>query len=134
MVFGSIIPQGNLSLPQTLSLAKIYLDTARNLTTDTEIFLALCRDAEASLTQAKKFSKNTKEPSVQGSIAAIHIDLSNLLEANGYKNEAKIFQKRSEKWGQRHRNETNIDKINWRHQHHTIIKTHAASSLKGSNL
>jgi len=99
VVFGSIIPQGNLSLQQTLSLTRIYLNTARSSATDTDIFLALCRDAETSLTQAKKISKNTKEPSVQESIAAIHIDLSYLLEANGYENEAKIFQKRSEKWG-----------------------------------
>jgi hypothetical protein len=100
MVFGGVIssPRGHLSLQQALELAGIYLENASN-STDPDIALVLCHDTEVSLSQVKKVARNNEDKTMHGRIATVYIGLGNLLDSNGYRDEAKAFYKKSEKWG-----------------------------------
>ena len=99
MVFGSVIssPKGNLSLLQVLDLANIYLENASK-STDPDITLVFCHDAEVSLTHVKKAAKNNSDKSMHRSIASVYIGLGDLLGSKGHVDEAKTFYKKSEKW------------------------------------
>jgi hypothetical protein len=107
MVFGSIIPShlGALSLKQALEVTNMYLENGYK-TTDHDIALVLCHEAEAALSQAK--SANKKYPvhpndagyqALHEEVATAYIDLSKLLERQGYQGEAQAICKKAEKWG-----------------------------------
>jgi len=100
MVFGSIIssPRGSLSLQQALDLANIYLENARN-TQDPAIALVLCHDTEVSLSHVKRAAKYTEDKTMREGIATVYIELGDLLDNHGHRNEAQIFRKKSDKWG-----------------------------------
>jgi hypothetical protein len=100
MVFGSIIssPRGSLSLQKIISLANVYLENASK-SSDPEILLVLCHDAEVSLAQARKTAKNTEDKAMREGIATVYIGLGDLLDSQGHRNEAQAFYKKSEKWG-----------------------------------
>lgn len=100
MVLGSIIssPRGNLSLKKSLDLASLYLENACR-STDPETILVLCYDTEVSLSHAKKTARKSGDESMNGLIATIHVDLSDLLDKQGHREEATAFRKKSEKWG-----------------------------------
>jgi hypothetical protein len=65
---------------------------------DPEIILVLCHDTEVSLSQAKRAAKLTEDKSMYGTIAAIHVELGDLLSSQGHRDEAKAFRKKAEKW------------------------------------
>ncbi|KAK3816625.1 MAG: WD40-repeat-containing domain protein [Benniella sp.] len=100
MVFGSVIssPRGNLSLQQVIHLANVYLENASK-STDPDIRLVLCHDAEISLSQAKKAAKYTEDKAMREGIASVYDGLGELLEHDGHGNEAQAFYKKSEKLG-----------------------------------
>ncbi|KAF9350163.1 hypothetical protein BGX34_001378 [Mortierella sp. NVP85] len=100
MVFGSIIssPRGSLSLQQALDLTNIYLENARN-TRDPTIALVLCHDTEVSLSHVKRAAKYTGDKTMREGIATAYIELGDLLDKQGHRDEAQIFRKKSEKWG-----------------------------------
>ncbi|KAG0221243.1 hypothetical protein BGX31_010063 [Mortierella sp. GBA43] len=107
MLSRSIVPafKGALSLHQSLELCNTYLDSAYK-TTDRDIALLLCHDAEAALGHAKSVEKrlpdHLKDTTYQiwrSGIAAAYVDLGKLLEFQGYGNEAKLMCKKTEKWG-----------------------------------
>ncbi|KAF9349119.1 hypothetical protein BGX34_002021, partial [Mortierella sp. NVP85] len=100
MVFSSVISSQREHLPlrKILDLANLYLENACK-STDPEIVLILCHDTEVSLSHAKKTARKSGDESMNGLIAAIHVDLSDLLERQGHRDEATTFRKKSEKWG-----------------------------------
>ncbi|KAG0221244.1 hypothetical protein BGX31_010064, partial [Mortierella sp. GBA43] len=107
MLSRSIVPafKGALSLHQALELCNTYLDSAFK-TTDRDIALLLCHDAEVALSHAKSAEKrlpnHLKDTTYQiwrSGIAAAYIDLGKLLEFQGYGNEAELMCKKTEKWG-----------------------------------
>jgi hypothetical protein len=100
MVFGSVIssPRGNLSLQKALDLANLYLDNACK-STDPEIILVLCHDTEVSLSQAKRAGKHVEDKAMRQGIATVYIELGDLLDSHGHRDEAQTFYKKSEKWG-----------------------------------
>lgn len=100
MAFGSIIssPRGSLSLSQALDLANIYLENARR-TPDPNIALVLCHDTEVSLSHVKRAAKNTDDKVMREGIATVYIELGELLDKQGHRDEAQAFYKKSEKWG-----------------------------------
>ena len=100
MVFGSIIssPRATLSLQQALHLANVYLENARNAD-DPSIALVLCHDTELSLSQVKRAAKHSEDTTMHEGIASLYIELSELLDTHGRKNEAQAFCKKSFKWG-----------------------------------
>jgi hypothetical protein len=100
MVFGSIIssPRATLSLHQALHLANLYLENARNAI-DPSIALVFCHDTELSLSQVKRAAKHAEDTSMHGGIASVYIELGELLETRGRKNEAQDIYKKSIKWG-----------------------------------
>jgi hypothetical protein len=102
MVFGSIIPspRGSLSLQQLLDLANIYLENAFK-STDPDITLVLCHDAEASLTHVKKAAKNNDDKSMHGRIATVFIGLGDLLDSQSHRDEAQAFYKNQRNGGKR---------------------------------
>lgn len=107
MVFGIVTPShlSALSLQQALELSNIYLENAYK-TTDRNIALVLCHEAEVALSQAKSASK--KYPShpddighqtLREGVATAYIDLGKLMERQGYQGEAQSICKKAEKWG-----------------------------------
>lgn len=100
MVFSSAFSshRGNLSLQASLDLAKTYLKNAQE-STDTETISVLCHDTKDALSQAKKLARKTKDESMNTVIAALHIELSQLLDKQGHRDDAAMFRKKSEKWG-----------------------------------
>ncbi|KAF9925808.1 hypothetical protein BGZ65_007563, partial [Modicella reniformis] len=107
MLRSTIVPSrlGVLSLQQSLELTNVYLENAYK-TTDHNIALVLCHDAEASLSQAKIAArKNRIHPKdsanqvLREGIIAAYIDLGKLLETQGYQVEAEMICKKAEKWG-----------------------------------
>ncbi|KAF9359465.1 hypothetical protein BGX34_008340 [Mortierella sp. NVP85] len=103
MVFGSIVssPLGSLSPQQTLQLANVYLDNACNMD-DPDIALVLCHDTEVSLSQAKKAVRRTGDQGAIKDIAAVYVNLGNLLETRGYSNGAQTSYKKAVKLGGNH--------------------------------
>ncbi|KAF9362919.1 hypothetical protein BGX34_005257, partial [Mortierella sp. NVP85] len=99
-MFGSVIssPRGNLSLQQVIYLANVYLENASK-STDPDIRLVLCHDAEISLNQAKKAAKHTEDKAMREGIAAIYSELGELMSHDGHGNEAQAFYNKSEKLG-----------------------------------
>ncbi|KAF9358182.1 hypothetical protein BGX34_009039, partial [Mortierella sp. NVP85] len=100
MLFGSVIssPLGSLSPQKALELANVYLDSAFKAS-DTDIALILCRDTEMSLVQAKKATKQSKDPMTIEGIATAYMNLGKLLEKHGYGSESRIICKKGEKLG-----------------------------------
>jgi hypothetical protein len=107
MISRTIVPafKGALSLRQALELCNAYLDCAFN-TTDRDIALLLCHDADLALSQAKsaekRFPNHLKDNSYltwRRGIATAYIDLGKLLELQGYGDEASLMCKKTEKWG-----------------------------------
>ncbi|KAG0239060.1 hypothetical protein BGX31_003033, partial [Mortierella sp. GBA43] len=107
MLSRSIVPapKGSLSLHQALELCNVFLDGAFK-TTDRNIALLLCHDAEVALFQAKSADKKLPEhlkdaryQILRNGIAAAYIDLGKLLELQGYGDEGDLIRKKSEKWG-----------------------------------
>ncbi|KAK3823296.1 MAG: hypothetical protein J3Q66DRAFT_437681 [Benniella sp.] len=82
-----------LSPQQRLDLAKVYLENARK-TKELNITLVLCRDAEVSLSNAEKATKN-HQPLLDG-IATAYSALGKLLGERGRVSEAYAFRKKSE--------------------------------------
>jgi hypothetical protein len=99
-MFGSIIssPRASLSLHQALRLANVYLENARK-ENDSGVALVLCHDTEMSLSQVKRTAKHTQDKTMRAEIATIYIELGELLDTQGQRNEAQVFYKKSEKWG-----------------------------------
>lgn len=99
MALGDIIssPRGDLSLQQSMHLARIYLENARK-ETDPKIVLVLCHDTEASMTQVSEAAKRTKNQILREGIATIYANLGTLLDTQGYRVEARAFFKKSGKW------------------------------------
>jgi hypothetical protein len=91
-------PKGTLSLQKTLDLANLYLENA-NKSTDPEIIMVLCHEAEISLSQAKKVARKTKVETTNGWIATLYNGLCNLLDKHGHIDEAAEFRKKCEKLG-----------------------------------
>ncbi|KAF9350015.1 hypothetical protein BGX34_001454, partial [Mortierella sp. NVP85] len=92
MLSRSIVPapKNALSLHQALELTHLYLENAYK-TTDRDIALLLCHDAEVALTQAKNANKkihtrpgDTDYQVLRDGVAAAYIDLGKLLERQGY--------------------------------------------------
>jgi hypothetical protein len=107
MLTRTIVPafKGALSLHQALELSSVYLEGAFK-TTDHDIALLLCGNAEAALSHArnadKKFPehlKNARYEKWRSEIAAAFIDLSKLLQFQGYGDEAELMCKKTVKWG-----------------------------------
>jgi hypothetical protein len=100
MAFGSVIssPRGSLSLQQVIDLASLYLENAAK-STDPDILLVLCHDAEVSLSQAKKVAKNKEDKTMRYGIATVYTGLGSLLDHHGHGKEAQAFYKKSEKMG-----------------------------------
>lgn len=99
MAFGTIIssPRGDLSLQQVLYLANLYLKNARK-ETDHNIVLMLCHDVEVLLSHVKR-AKYTEDKTTHEGIATVYAELGELLDSHGHRNEALMFNKKSEKWG-----------------------------------
>ena len=99
-MFGSIIssPRATLSLHKVLDLASVYLENACKAV-DPNITLVLCHDTEVSLSQVKRAAKHTEDAAMRERMTILYIGLSELLEAQGHKNEAQAFYKKSVKWG-----------------------------------
>jgi hypothetical protein len=100
MVFGSVISssRGNLSLQQAIHLANVYLESASK-STDLDILLVLCHDAEVSLSQVKKAAKITENKAMREGVATVYIRLGDLLGHHGHGNEAQAFYKKSDRFG-----------------------------------
>jgi hypothetical protein len=107
MLSRSIVPapKSALTLLQALELTNVYLENAYR-TTDSNIALVLCHDAEGALSQAKNANKkhpiHPKDPEHQmlhDGMAAAYIDLGKLLERQGYQAESQVIRKKAEKWG-----------------------------------
>jgi hypothetical protein len=107
MLSRSIVPAPKtaLSLQQALELTNVYLENAYK-TPDPNVALVLCHDAEVALSQAK--TANKKHPThlkdagyqaLRDGIATACIDLAKLLEIQGYRGEAEVICKKTEKWG-----------------------------------
>jgi hypothetical protein len=90
-------PLGSLSSQQALDLANLYLRNATQTTSDLGIFLVLCHDTKASLSQAKKAARTTRDQALSDGIATAYISLSQLLTSQGYTNEAQAIDKKAEK-------------------------------------
>ncbi|KAK3823425.1 MAG: hypothetical protein J3Q66DRAFT_366571 [Benniella sp.] len=100
MVFGSVIssPLCSLSPQKALELANLYLDNAYKAS-DSDIALILCHDTKVSLFQAKKATKQSKDPMAIEGIATAYMDLSKLLEKHGHESESRTICKKGEKLG-----------------------------------
>jgi len=107
MLSRSIVPapKNALSLHQALELTHLYLENAYK-TTDHDIALLLCHDAEVALTQAKNANKkihtrpgDTDYQVLRDGVAAAYIDLGKLLERQGYPDVGEALCKKAEKWG-----------------------------------
>lgn len=101
MVFGGIVssPRGSLSPQQALELANIYLENACS-TSDSDIALVLCHDAEVSLSQAKKSARQSADnQTVMDGIATAYVGLGKHLEARGHGSEAQASYKKAVKLG-----------------------------------
>lgn len=99
MVFGIVTSLRSALLPmQALELAKIYLENASKAN-DAKITLVLCHDTENSLSQARRASKNAKDNTMFDGIAAVYVDLGNLLYTRGYHDEAKTSFMKAQKLG-----------------------------------
>jgi hypothetical protein len=100
MVFGLTIssPRGNLSLQQSLELAKVYLENAGKAQ-DPDVALVLCHDTEASLSQAKKAVKYVQDEKLRQGIAIAYIGLGKVLDSQGHCSEAQVIYKKAEKMG-----------------------------------
>lgn len=108
MVFRNIVPSriNALSLPQALELCNIYLENAYKAA-DPDIALVLCHDAEVVLSQAKsankKYLTNPKDnvyQTLRDGIVTAYIDLGEILQKQGYQDEALAVRKKAVKWGQ----------------------------------
>ncbi|KAG0234648.1 hypothetical protein BGX31_004496 [Mortierella sp. GBA43] len=98
-------PKGALSLHQVLELCNIYLEGAFK-TTDRDIGLLLCRDAEAALSRAKSAQKSfpehlkdAKYHTLRSGIAAAYVDLGKLITFLGYADVADSIRNKTVKWG-----------------------------------
>ena len=107
MLSRSIVPapKNALSLHKALELTHLYLENAYK-TTDHDIALLLCHDAEVALTQAKNANKkihprpgDTEYQVLRDGVAAAYIDLGKLLERQGYPDVGEALCKKAEKWG-----------------------------------
>ncbi|KAF9352290.1 hypothetical protein BGX34_012226, partial [Mortierella sp. NVP85] len=107
MVLSNNVPShlSALSLRQALELSNIYLENAYR-TTDNDIALVLCHEAEVALSQTKNASKKSPvHPNDDGhqalrkGVAAAYIDLGKLLGKWGYQDEAQAVCKKAERWG-----------------------------------
>ncbi|KAF9931765.1 hypothetical protein BGZ65_004738, partial [Modicella reniformis] len=105
-----IVPShlSTLSPHQSLELTNVYLENAYK-TMDKGIALVLCRDAEATLIQAKSATKkhpihlkDVGSKILKEGIASAYIDLGKLLHGHGYRVEAQAICKKAEKWGVAH--------------------------------
>ncbi|KAF9991856.1 hypothetical protein BGZ65_013019, partial [Modicella reniformis] len=90
---------------QALDLSNIYLENASK-TTDHDIALALCHDAEAILYQVERSSKKTlAHPKDAGDkvlregVASAYIGIGKLLDSQGYPDKAQAIYKKAEKLG-----------------------------------
>ncbi|KAK3810112.1 MAG: hypothetical protein J3Q66DRAFT_443674, partial [Benniella sp.] len=106
MLSRSIVPtpKDGLSLRQALALSHVYLENAYR-TTDHDMALVLCHDAEFALTQAKNANKRHPLPpedpeykSLRDGVATAYIDLGKLLEKQGFQAIAQAICKKAEKW------------------------------------
>jgi hypothetical protein len=95
-VFSS--PREDFSLQNILELANSYLENAYK-STDPETILALCHDAETSLSQAEKVANLTGDESMNGLIATLYNGLCELLDRQGLRDEAAAFREKSQKQG-----------------------------------
>ncbi|KAF9925608.1 hypothetical protein BGZ65_007653 [Modicella reniformis] len=93
-----------LSPQLSLELTNVYLENAYK-TTEKDIALVLCRDAETALTQAKSATKkypihlkDTQSELLKEGIASAYIDLGKLLDGHGYQIKAQAISKKAEKW------------------------------------
>ncbi|KAI8362473.1 hypothetical protein B0O80DRAFT_483234 [Mortierella sp. GBAus27b] len=100
MVFNTVLssPRQGLSSKQILKLAYVYLENAC-VSTDPDIALVLCHDAEVSLNLAKRTAKKSEDKAIREEIATVYIGLGDLLTNQGHQEEAQAFFKKSEKWG-----------------------------------
>jgi hypothetical protein len=107
MVFRNTVPShlSTLSLKQALELSNIYLENAYR-TTDNDIALVLCHEAEVALSQTKNANKkypvrpnDDGHQALREGVAAAYIDLGKLLGRRGYQDEAQAVCKKAEKWG-----------------------------------
>jgi hypothetical protein len=100
MVFGSIVPssRGSLAPQQFLELANVYLENAFGAN-DPDIVLELCRNAEESLSKARKAVKQAHNQAVVDGIATAYIGLGKLLESHGHVSGAQASFKKAEKLG-----------------------------------
>jgi hypothetical protein len=97
--------KGVLSLHQALEVSNVYLEGAFR-STDRDIALLLCHDANAVLIHAKDADrdfpdhlKDTRYQIWRSGIAAAYIDLAMLLEFLGYSDKAEPIRKKAVKWG-----------------------------------
>lgn len=105
MVF-DVVPahRSSLTLQQVLDLCNIYLDNASR-TEDRSVALVLCHDAEIALNQAKKASKKHPSPNdvehqaLRDKVATAYTKLGKLMDDHELQDKAKIFYKKTEKWG-----------------------------------
>ncbi|KAG0004609.1 hypothetical protein BGZ65_000060, partial [Modicella reniformis] len=107
MLFRSIVPstKSTLSSLQALDLSNVYLENAFKAR-DNGIALVLCHDAEATLYQVSSTSKkalthpkDAEEQALREGVAAAFIDIGNLIEIQGYRDEAQVLYKKAEKLG-----------------------------------
>lgn len=98
MGLGSAIssPLLSFSSQKALDLARIYLETARNAS-DSDIALVLFNNTEASLSQAKKSVKSSRNQTVAREIVAAYNGLGKLLEDRGHDKEAQDIFKKAKK-------------------------------------
>ncbi|KAI8357916.1 hypothetical protein B0O80DRAFT_485072 [Mortierella sp. GBAus27b] len=101
MGFGHIISsqsRENLSVQQSLRLANFFLDGAGK-EQDRDITLALCRETEITLFQAKKSAKHSDDQTVRQGIAFAYIGLGKVLDAHEHQTLAQAIYKKAEKMG-----------------------------------
>ncbi|KAF9970566.1 hypothetical protein BGZ65_011037, partial [Modicella reniformis] len=107
MLFRGVVPspKSPLSLQQTLELTNIYLENAFK-TTDHDIALVLCHDAEVSLAEAKNNTKKSlthpkdaEEEALREGVASAYIGIGKLLDSQGYPDKALTIYKKAEKLG-----------------------------------
>jgi hypothetical protein len=108
MVFRHIVPSnlGALSLHQILELTNMYLENAYK-TTDMDLAMVLCHDAEVALNQTKNANKkylaqlndSNNYQVLREGVASAYIDLAKYLNRRGYQREATALCKRADKWG-----------------------------------
>jgi len=89
---------GDLQLQKALALTDLYLENLSK-TTDPDIFMVLCYNAEDSLSQVKKAAKHNGDKAMHERIAANYIYFGDMLDANGHRREAQTFYDKSVKWG-----------------------------------